>query len=194
MNLAPILVNAIKESPLPLQVIFNAKVEKIRFTEYENKHFPQPIRFDISDSYTGEPHKKLIKIWSVSAPKESVFEIDLTKNERSLETINEKFNRDLRKKSKKPIIITDYTKGARDNAAVGIFVKDLHDRVLMQTQAQYLIKKKERPEKTDKQKQDKFSKQLVGMRRGKQYEFTKIEKPELEDRKKAKKKEGGNQD
>ena len=40
MNLAPILVNAIKESPLPLQVIFNAKVEKIRFTEYENKHFP----------------------------------------------------------------------------------------------------------------------------------------------------------
>lgn len=131
-----------KESPLPLQVIFNAKIESIRFTENEKKHAPQPIRFDISDSYTGEPHKKLIKIWSESAPKESVFEFDLSKNARSLETQNERFNRNVRRKAKKPIIITDYTKGARDNYAVGIFIKDLHDRVLMETQGQSFIKKK----------------------------------------------------
>ena len=88
-NLAPIIQSIIKESAIPLQVLYNRKVERIRVMEYDKSLAPAPIKFDISDSYTGVKSKKLIQILSDNAPKPYVFEVDLADDEnnpRSYET------------------------------------------------------------------------------------------------------------
>ena len=43
----------IEESSIPIQVLYNKKIDKIRFLEYEGKSNEQPIRFNISEAYSG---------------------------------------------------------------------------------------------------------------------------------------------
>ena len=43
----------ISESTLPIQVIYNSKIERIRILEFETEKAPQPVKFDISDAYSG---------------------------------------------------------------------------------------------------------------------------------------------
>ena len=73
--------------------------------EYEKQSAPLPIKFDISDSYTGIPSQKMIKIISDSAPKDYTFDIDLAdkSNQRIYETQLEQFTRN--KRFKKEVIV-----------------------------------------------------------------------------------------
>ena len=84
-----------RESQLPIQVLYNAKIERIRVLEYERHSVPLPIKFDVSDGYSGVPSQKIIKIQSESAPKAFTFDVDLAsdKNPRIYDTQLEKFNR-----------------------------------------------------------------------------------------------------
>ena len=98
-NLAPILQSIIKESPVPLQVLYNRKIDRIRVLEFDMQIPPAAIKFDISDSYSGEKSKKLIRLNAESAPKPYVFEVDFSNdadNPRSYETNFEKFTRNVR--------------------------------------------------------------------------------------------------
>lgn len=67
----------VHESDIPLQVLYNQKIERIRVLEYERHSAPLPIMFDISECYDGMPSKRRIKIQSESAPKVYHFEVDL---------------------------------------------------------------------------------------------------------------------
>lgn len=86
--------------------------------EYDQNATPKPIEFDISDCYSGQPEKKLVKIRSESAPKEYILKIDLNTNTKSFETKLQKFFRGIKQKNEKPIKLTDYTRGALDNFGV----------------------------------------------------------------------------
>ena len=37
----------VTESPIPLEVLYNSEIEKIRVLEYEKQAAPCPIKFDI---------------------------------------------------------------------------------------------------------------------------------------------------
>ena len=76
LNLGPLLQSIVKESNIPLQVLYNRKVERIRVLECNTCQPPAAIRYEISDSYTGVNSKKLIQINCESAPKPYVFEVD----------------------------------------------------------------------------------------------------------------------
>lgn len=71
-----------------------------------------PIKFDISDGYSGVPSQKIIKIQSESAPKAFNFDVDLAseKNPRFYESQLEQFNRLKKTKKEKDLLLTDYTK------------------------------------------------------------------------------------
>ncbi len=66
----------IKLSSIPLQVLYNKKVERIRAIEYSENKPPEPIRFDIQDSLTGKKNLVEVKLECKSAPKAYSFEID----------------------------------------------------------------------------------------------------------------------
>ena len=59
-NLAPIMNDKINESPIPLQVLYNEKVERIRMLEHDMRIAPASIKFDISDGFTGVTSNKRI--------------------------------------------------------------------------------------------------------------------------------------
>lgn len=90
----------ISESTLPIQVIYNSKIERIRILEFETEKPPQPVKFDISDAYSGLEYQKLVRIECSSAPKAYVQKIDLRseKNPRIYETQMEAFKRKNRSK------------------------------------------------------------------------------------------------
>ena len=50
------------ESPIPIQVLYNDKIERIRLDESDYNSPPTPLKFDISDSYTGLETTKLVRI------------------------------------------------------------------------------------------------------------------------------------
>ena len=117
------------ESKLPMQIIYNKKIEKVRVNEVLKKEAPQAIQFDISDCYSGATTKKLLKIKPEYAEKPLTIEVDLVRdNPRLYETKLEKFNRQVRHVIEVPLRLTDYTRA--DGAGVGRFVEDLHKRVV----------------------------------------------------------------
>lgn len=57
------VINAVvRESPIPIEVIYNKEVEKLRIEEYDAKAAPMPIKFDISDSYSGIESLKMVRL------------------------------------------------------------------------------------------------------------------------------------
>ena len=184
LNLGPLLQSIVKESSIPLQVLYNRKVERIRVLECDTNLPPAAIKFEISDSYTGVNSKKLIQITCESAPKPYVFEVDFNDemdNPRSYETQLEKFTRDVRSKIGSPVKLIDYMRGATDfSAAADKFTEDLHRQVKMQQIDKTYNEQKinNTKAKTEAEVHQKLSKQIVGMRRGKQFDFTKLENPD----------------
>ena len=79
-----------------------------------------PIYFDISDSYSGVDTTKLVKIESVSAPKTYTFEVDLIDENRAkhFETVMEEIARKKRLQEQKPLQLTDFARGAKDNSFI----------------------------------------------------------------------------
>lgn len=78
----------VKESSLPLQILFNDKFERIRVAEYETETAPKPIKYEIYDCFSGVPSRKIVKITSESAPKAYTVKVDLNhkKNPKIFET------------------------------------------------------------------------------------------------------------
>ena len=100
---------------------------------------------------------------------------------RSFETKLERFNRGIRHKNEIPIKLTDYTKGEGSNEErVAQFVKDIHNRVRRESIDRSFITKRHPKFKSDRERHEKFTKQVLGLRRGKQYRFTKLQKTEVE--------------
>ena len=66
----------VTESSIPIQVLYNMKIERIRILEYEKRSPPLPIHYNIAEAPSGQPSLKEVTIKSVSAPKDFVFEID----------------------------------------------------------------------------------------------------------------------
>ena len=126
----------VTESSLPIQVLYNSKIELIRLNEFEANSVLQPIKFDISEDYTGVKTQKLVRLESVSAPKTYTLHVDLQrdKHARIYETQVENFQRAAKFKKKKPLLLTDFTKGATDNSGVKQFTEALHKRVYAKTQ------------------------------------------------------------
>ena len=56
------------ESDLPLQVLYNDKIEHIRMLEYNRDAAPHAIKFDLSDGLSGIESHKSLRIQSDSAP------------------------------------------------------------------------------------------------------------------------------
>ena len=97
-------------------MLYNKKVETIRLIEYEGRVVPQPIHFDVSDSYAGIETTKLVRLESKSAPKAYTFEIDLAKGcgPKIFETQVERLNRNRKFKQDAPVVITDFIGGSKD--------------------------------------------------------------------------------
>ena len=74
------------ESSIPLIFFYNEKVERIRVLEYERHSVPLPIRFDVSESYSGGANTKLITIESESVKKPLHFDFNFDKTKRIYET------------------------------------------------------------------------------------------------------------
>lgn len=150
----------VKESTIPLEILYNNKVERIRTLEYSKNKPPMPIHFDISDSYSGVTTTKLIRIESVSAPKAYTFELDLIDKNRSkhFETSLEEIARKKRLSYEKPLLLTDFAKGSKDNSFVLAFIKELRNRLHLHeiNMAQYI--KHKRKDKTEQEVKDKFTK------------------------------------
>ena len=104
----------VTESKLPLSLVYNDKIERIRVFEYESSTPPQPIKFEFSDGFAGIDAKKLVRISSVSAPKTYTLEIDLQKekNPRVFDTQIGKIMRmnRFKKDKEKPLLLTDFIK------------------------------------------------------------------------------------
>ncbi len=85
----------------------------------------------------------MIKIMSDSAPKAYVFDIDLANknNQRLYETQLEQFTRTKKFRKEVRVQLTDYTKGAKDNAGVDKFIKDLHNKIMEQAHERTFQKK-----------------------------------------------------
>lgn len=116
------------ESPIPIQVLYNDKIERIRLDESDYNSPPTPLKFDISDSYTGVETTKLVRIWKESSSKSYVFEIDLSANSKgpqSFETKLEKYLRGNRVLNENPLRLTDYIKGKIGNGGVDQFINEL---------------------------------------------------------------------
>ena len=61
--------SVVLKSPIHLNVLYNQKIERIRVLEYENRSAPMPVKFDVSENYSGSPSKKMVTLVSESAPK-----------------------------------------------------------------------------------------------------------------------------
>lgn len=67
----------IKESDIPIQALFNRKVERIRIHEYAQKIAFQPIHFQILESCSGKESLMQVHLESASIPKMQIFEFDV---------------------------------------------------------------------------------------------------------------------
>lgn len=126
----------------------------------------------------------MIKIMSDSAPKAYVFDIDLANknNQRLFETQLGQFSRTKKFRKEVRVQLTDYTRGAKDNAGVAQFIKDIHNKVMEQSHERTFQKKLYAKKKTQEEVHDKFTRKVVGLRRGKQFDFVKIDRPEYQDK------------
>lgn len=68
---------AVKECNLPLKILYNEKVERIRFAEYDCELPPNAIHFVIADALNGNESEKQVNIKSESANKVYKLTIDL---------------------------------------------------------------------------------------------------------------------
>lgn len=96
-------------------------------SEHQGDKAPDAIKFDISDGYAGIETEKMMKISAVSDPKKTyLIEIDLAdeKSEKIYETQMENYNRQNKffkndgQQQPKGVLLTDYTRGAKDNQGV----------------------------------------------------------------------------
>ena len=139
----------IAESTLPLQVLYNSKIERIRFLEYEIERPPQPIKYEISDAYSGSHTQKLIRIETVSAPKPYILKIDLLSKKSIYETQMEAFKRQNRMRKASPLRLTDYIKkGVKQG--VEEFTKALHSKITTKVYNRTFKAKINIKEKTEK--------------------------------------------
>ena len=65
------------QSHLPIQVIYNSEVDRIRAMEQDNESAPAPIHFTIQPGNSGLPTERVFRIESESVAEPIVFEIDL---------------------------------------------------------------------------------------------------------------------
>ena len=116
-----------KESSIPLAVLYNTRVERIRVLEYEKNYPPQPVHFDISESYSGAAKKRLVKIYSDTVPEPHHFDIDLEhgKGPKIYETKLESVTRASRFKKNVQLNLSDYIRDKNDKTAVAKFVADM---------------------------------------------------------------------
>ena len=121
----------IAESSLPIQVIYNSKIERIRILEFEIEKPPEPVKFDISDAYSASEYQKLVRIECSSAPKPYVLKIDLRseKNPSIYETQMETFKRKNKSSKVQPLKLTDYLKRKNSKEGIEEFTKALHDQI-----------------------------------------------------------------
>ena len=119
------------ESKVPIEILYNKKIERIRTNEYSKNEPPNPIHFDIAESYSGVATTKLIKIECESAPKVYTFELDLStgNRKRHFETVMEEIARKKRLEQEKPLKLTDFVKGATDNSFILKFMNELRNRI-----------------------------------------------------------------
>lgn len=69
----------IKMSDIPLEVLYNEKIEFIRISEYAQMQPPLPITFNIQDSFADGPEIKKISFTCESAPKTYSLKLDINK-------------------------------------------------------------------------------------------------------------------
>lgn len=119
------------ESKLPIEILYNKKIERIRANEYSKNKPPKPIHFDIADSYSGIETTKLIRIECESAPKVYTFELNFLdgKRQKHFETVMEEISRQKRLEHKEPLKLRDFAKEATDNSFIMKFLKELSNRI-----------------------------------------------------------------
>ena len=119
------------ESKLPIEILYNKKIERIRTNEYSKNKPPKPIHFDIAESYSGIDTTKLIRIECESAPKIYSFELNLAdaNRQKHFETVMEEIARKKRLEQEEPLKLTDFVKGATDNSFIMKFMKELRNRM-----------------------------------------------------------------
>jgi hypothetical protein len=66
----------VQESDIPLDVLYNLKIERIRATEDKQNAKPEPIRFQILESGTNKPNQRKVKFECESIPEPEELEID----------------------------------------------------------------------------------------------------------------------
>lgn len=116
---------AVKECNIPMKILYNEKIERIRFAEYDCELPPNAIHFVIADALNGNESEKQVQIKAESTNKVYKLMVDLDSDQKIYETQLEKLTRDIKFKKKKPLSLTDYTKSATGNSGVSQFIKDL---------------------------------------------------------------------
>ena len=87
----------VKESDIPLEVLYNTKIERIRAIEHQAFKPPEPIRFTVLESVKENKNThRLVKLECLSAPKVYEFEINVKEQPIFVESHSENFNRNNR--------------------------------------------------------------------------------------------------
>ena len=90
--------------------------------------------------------------------------------------------RNRNKQVAKPLKLYDYLRqGKDDRQSVDAFTIALRNHIMTKVHNRTVKAKIIVKDKTAEEKHEKFTKQIVGLRRGKQYDFVKIENPEADE-------------
>ena len=104
----PVYRRSVKESEIPLEMIYNTKIEKIRAIELKHNWQPQPIKITLQESL--RPGFKKAKFDCSSYTNTQLLEINITNQPQFVEGDAERYNRQNKGQlTADDIKITDYT-------------------------------------------------------------------------------------
>jgi hypothetical protein len=104
----PVFRREVRESELPLELLYNTKIERIRALEMKNNKQPEAIKFTLQESL--KPGFKKAKFDCPSFPTPQLLEINIANPPKFIQGSTEKYNRNnIGKQTVDDIQLADYT-------------------------------------------------------------------------------------
>lgn len=104
----PVFRREVRESELPLELLYNTKIERIRALEMKNNKQPEAIKFTLQESL--KPGFKKAKFDCPSFPTPQLLEINIANPPKFIQGATEKYNRNnIGKQTVDDIQLADYT-------------------------------------------------------------------------------------
>lgn len=117
----PVFRRQVRESELPLELLYNSKIERVRALEMKNNLQPQAIKFTLQESL--KPGFKKAKFDCPGFPTAQVLEINIANPPQFIQGDTEKYNRsNVGKQTVDDIQLADYTSRYPQTVAIAMFV------------------------------------------------------------------------